>query len=533
MGSAVLALWLAGYLQVTFGGTVQHDPGKPGEALPDYTAYEKLAAMPAYAAVGKVQQNRHKDIFASGTLINPRWVLITGHAAWRCNQDAVFYLDGSAYAIDAAVIPDEWRTDAADRSLPSQWKWVAGHDIALLRLKDTVTAIKPARCIGSSDPPLRLGSVVTMVGFGRRGTGLCGEQRNTSGKKTAGNNSFDAWGSYFSWADGVLLADFDRPGDPTNSIPGGSADPLPLEYQSALKDSGGGLFARIDGIDYLVGVLAGSESRLGAPDIANGYHWITASTSVRPYEKWLSAKMAGVYELAWNDPDGGDFADRRCWRCANDPGFCVLGGPGRHDTAIFDKPGKYTVNLTGSVTNKRLAIRNGDVMLVGDYQYTATEAIEIDAPGVLTVSDKGRLTTKVAGRGNVTTKAAGKGNVITKAMRIGNPDSGDGHARVIQAGGVVRIAGTLSIGLNAKAKCTHELAGGSLQVDTIDIGKGGKGELNWTGGQITSFSGKPTVTINLYHPNATFRIAEGLNADARAAPRRNVAPSRGETHIVA
>jgi len=71
VGSVVLALWLGGRLPVVFGGTVRHEPGQPDEALPDYTAYEKLAAMPAYAAVGRVQQNRHQEMFASGTLIAP------------------------------------------------------------------------------------------------------------------------------------------------------------------------------------------------------------------------------------------------------------------------------------------------------------------------------------------------------------------------------------------------------------------------------------------------------------------------------
>ncbi|MEK9661056.1 MAG: trypsin-like serine protease, partial [Alphaproteobacteria bacterium] len=88
----------------------------------------------------------------------------------------------------------------------------------------------------------------------------------------------------------VLLMDFDQPGDASESSYG-STLPLDLEYLIAPGDSGGGLFAALGGVDYLIGVHSFGWGRLdGDPD--SDYGDVSGHTRVSSFYDWINETIA-------------------------------------------------------------------------------------------------------------------------------------------------------------------------------------------------------------------------------------------------
>ena len=89
----------------------------------------------------------------------------------------------------------------------------------------------------------------------------------------------------------------------------------------------------------------------------------------------------------------------------------------------------------------------------------------------------------------------------------------NGTGQIMQIGGTATVENAVSIGVNCGANGTYNLAGGTLVADTINIAFNGQGELNWTDGTILPFTPGGTVTVNVWAPNGSFNIGDGLTFD--------------------
>lgn len=133
-----------------------------------------------------------------------------------------------------------------------------------------------------------LGNVGTHVGYGVTGSLATGYNSGSAGTKRAGQNMIDVLGSFFAgYSDRLVFADYDEPGDPSESWFGDST-PLDLEYGIAPGDSGGGLF--------IGSTLAGVHSFLAWGDGAGDadYGDLGASVRVSQFQDWITTNASGT-----------------------------------------------------------------------------------------------------------------------------------------------------------------------------------------------------------------------------------------------
>ncbi|MEM1305266.1 MAG: trypsin-like serine protease [Planctomycetota bacterium] len=269
----------------------------------DDAAYFALAAQPEYASVGKLTWSEPGGSFlGSGTLIAEDWVLTAAHnidgadGAGSGLNNLKFSVGGATYAAEQWIAEPTWAALGGDQDLDN---YLAGYDIALVKLSSPVEGVAPATLYAGED---ELGLVGTAVGFGSQGVGSTGFQAGTAGTKIAGQNVIDAVGpdkspgsNPFAFNvdnDRLLAVDFDSPTSPFESRLG-DRSPLELEYLIAPGDSGGGLFIDVDGETLLAGVTS-----FGLSVDANGpnsdYGDLGGFTRVSSFVDWIEATLLEV-----------------------------------------------------------------------------------------------------------------------------------------------------------------------------------------------------------------------------------------------
>ena len=227
---------------------------------------EALGTSLLYASVGKL--DRSGDI-TSGVLIAPQFVLTARHLVvgdetpassapndvFRATSSFIFTIGGTNYTSLG------YTKSGAD-------------DLAIIQLTIPVVGVTPAVLYtGSSE----VGQEATMVGFGEGGVGTTGAD-GVRGTKRAATNTID-----FAGLDRILYSDFDNPNGLENTlltvygIPS-SAAPTTSEGLIAPGDSGGGTFATISSVNYLIGIHAGVIAD-GDP-FSFDYGYISAATRV-------------------------------------------------------------------------------------------------------------------------------------------------------------------------------------------------------------------------------------------------------------
>ena len=204
-----------------------------------------LGALPAYDSVGKL--DRSGDI-TSGVLIDPLFVLTAKHV-----------VPGGAAANAFTFTIGGFDYTSAGYSLSGT------DDLAIIQLALPVTNVTPALVYTGS---AEVGKLATLVGFGQGGVGTTGAS-GARGTKRGATNTISATTDPNLYTTGRwLYSDFDS-GSPFDSY----FSPFTQTADEGLiapGDSGGGTFATIDSLNYLIGIHSSV--------------WFYGSTNSNPYD---------------------------------------------------------------------------------------------------------------------------------------------------------------------------------------------------------------------------------------------------------
>ena len=184
-----------------------------------------------YPATVTVRRADGRGLGDEGTLIDACWVLTAAHVAAHLGPGDIAQVAGADYRIDRVVRHPDWKTNA-DLKV----------DIALIRLSERVSSVKPVALYRRSDEQ---DAIVTFVGRGGYGTGLTGPVAEDRRLRAATN-------SVLRVQESLLVFRFDPPDD---------ADATKLEGISGPGDSGGPAYLERDGKLYVIGVSSGQDSR--------------------------------------------------------------------------------------------------------------------------------------------------------------------------------------------------------------------------------------------------------------------------------
>ncbi len=347
----VLCVFLAA-LCAAHAGTIRHDRND--------SLYTDLANDAEFEGVGRVFAS---GSVGSGVVVAQNWVLTAAHVTEdRTYSEVEFWLDGETYG--AAQLIEH----------PSYWTLPTGaptYDLTLIRLRTPCTVDPAVLYTGTQD----MGKQATYVGYGLTGTGLTGSISGTGGTKRAGTNDINS----FTQSNRVMLCDFDKPGDPSQSSFGGST-PNNLEYCPAPGDSGGGVYITISGQTYLAGVISyvlAAPPPDGSAD--SNYGDQAGATRVNQFAtSWILPMMGSGQTCTWV----GSSVWYRMY-----PTWSTGFVPGYGDTAAFSLAGPYNVNFADNYLVDRVQVTAGEPRLnLAGHTYVlnglgGTALVVGDAPG--------------------------------------------------------------------------------------------------------------------------------------------------------
>lgn len=191
-----------------------------------------------------------------GTLIAPRWVLTAAHVGAGIRRRHIVTIGASRIKVDSIIIHPDWEDGGP-------------HDLALLRLEESVESVRPAKLYRGDEERDR---VLVIVGYGDYGTGLTGPRGNDRRVRGATNRVDEATDSWLKFR-------FDAPDDPRTTG---------LEGVSGPGDSGGPAFFGEGDSTTLAGVSSGQSSRAsgGKP---GRYGVVEYYVRVSRYVRWIES----------------------------------------------------------------------------------------------------------------------------------------------------------------------------------------------------------------------------------------------------
>jgi Trypsin len=211
-----------------------------------------------------------------GVLIAPQWVLTAAHATLGADPLKGVTIKGQLRAVEKVILHSGFRTMPPDMN---EWDldklktfMLENHDIALIKLKEPITDIEPARLYRRNT---ERGKPFAMYGKGRFGTGAKGQIDGSNAERSlrVANNRVDGLDS--RW----LRYTFDN-----------DRDALPIEGFQASGDSGAPLFMQRDRSLELVGLISWRWN--GTRDFTGpAYNSVAYSVRVSQYIDWIESEM--------------------------------------------------------------------------------------------------------------------------------------------------------------------------------------------------------------------------------------------------
>ena len=240
--------------------------------------YEKLAEE--FESVGTVVG------MATGTLIDRQWVLTAAHVAEFLDliapdkEQRFFVVNGKSYKIiEVHSPPDRIKLKVAGGAVDSEE--ANAHDIALLKLGESVSDVEPALIYSGHD---EVGKEFVLVGCGsfwadgRTGASLAKANTMPRGKKRAGTNRFDR----VALEGRAIVATFDAPS---------SSLVTDLEAGGFAGDSGCPMFLKVGTKWTVAGV--GSMGDIGEDNLVGDYGDEVMATRVSEYAEWIRIETSG------------------------------------------------------------------------------------------------------------------------------------------------------------------------------------------------------------------------------------------------
>lgn len=208
-----------------------------------------------------------------GTLIADHWVLTAGHVAMLYKKaidpkKQIIHINNKPYHIEKIIFHPNFNNFDAEGGLKN--------DIALIKIKEPVRGVSPAKLYAKRDEKNKL---ITLVGAGDIGTGLTGATKNDHITRAV-TNRIDAV------TDSWLTFTFDSPD---------SKNATPYEGVSGPGDSGGPAFFKINNTVYIIGIS--SNQAITVDDNGNSsqpghYGVMERYTRVSSYYEWITKTIS-------------------------------------------------------------------------------------------------------------------------------------------------------------------------------------------------------------------------------------------------
>jgi hypothetical protein len=245
------------------------------------SSYINLGANPAYQAAGYFDGGSWGGTLIADPFGLDQYVVTATHLVQGgliVPGTTHFIIGGNTYDVAGYV------------SAPNYDSTNQNNDLTIVRLATSVSGVTP---IPYYTGIAELSQMITMIGYGLTGTGVTGAQNGTGGIRRGANNVIDALDASTvsaGLASTSYLFDFDQPPTtPVTSFNIGSRVPLTLEGMIAPGDSGGGDFATIGGVTYLVGVhsyIAAADGNANA-----SYSDVGGSTRVSLFSSFIAQNV--------------------------------------------------------------------------------------------------------------------------------------------------------------------------------------------------------------------------------------------------
>ena len=307
----------------------------------NYYPYQNTLLFPNFEAVGALISKN--GTLGSATLIAPNLAITAAHIFKNRYDDPYPLVRNWEFVVyhDYEVAPSSFRYGVEEIVIHPFWISrqtslnplgdgdKKGVDLALVKLSQPVTGLLPVPLPLKNAPTL--GQKVYVSGFGNLVEGETGDFDLENSRRMAGVNILDRLvreilveGDDVAESGGLLAFDFDAPDSNHNSLkdsfdnlPSGSSEPMPIEMEvsTAEGDSGGPLFARVDGKWRIFGTVSYGSSDSTYGDITvfsrvyNHLDWIWPYLPSWPEFKmvdssgWLESEWFGLVfptDVGWN-----------------------------------------------------------------------------------------------------------------------------------------------------------------------------------------------------------------------------------------